>query len=701
MRATVLSLFGLLAVLSLSAPALSQEEPTEWMRDVDAVAPSQDTGTTLILDELTRQPIPGARITWYAEVEGLRAPALGTALANVHGLATLDWTELATWDADGHFLVTAEGYAAKHEWGRFPPTTIEMVRGRDVTARVVDLLGRPVADADVEVFLGCGHGPILDFVQTDADGRVTVRGQDVDETQLWIEAPGSQADYLPLRDADGLGAGERVLLMAPGGIAEGVILDSAGRPLEGVEVRSFQCHRGPVGMTDRRGRFRLVGVADEASLYVSHRFAIEGWAIIEGEQWRTGIPLRVRLTPWGFAVETQERIEVVVRALGPDGRSVPDPDVVLVRDSDGWVHEPEFDDSIPPDRLRFVLPPGLYVPRAAYAFAEFEPDVVPIEVRPGAPMRVTLHASRRARLVVTGEIPEDAVTTVAIEGAVGSSLDEFLGDDGTEFVPLEGPVVVSVSWLGRSWFFPAARGEGGERVVHVDIPEPQLLRIPDDLHGDFELKCDGVPCDIEPTDGGFVTFASGALVLRVDTGEALMHIPVELSGEPGTEVAIRVPAEQSKHTVRVIPPPGLRAWMHVSITLLDGCGYSMQRMVDGPIEKPIDGPAWVRVERDDHVVWKTRVEGPGDVPFAWGDASLTFQVLDDGEDHVQVAVIVDGTLVPQRDPDDFSVVRVLGLEPGPHTVLLLPYDDSFLAKELRVVLKPGETRRRRVELTLR
>ena len=63
--------------------------------------------------------------------------------------------------------------------------------------------------------------------------------------------------------------------------------------------------------------------------------------------------------------------------------------------------------------------------------------------------------------------------------------------------------------------------------------------------------------------------------------------------------------------------------------------------------------------------------------------------------------LVDGVVVPQRDPDDFSVLRVLGLQPGAHTVLLLPHDDWFLAKEMRVVLAPGETRRRRVVLTPR
>jgi hypothetical protein len=688
---------GLATVVVLCASAVSQEA-AEWERDVDAVAPGEDTATTLIVDELTREPIPGARITWYAEMEGLRAPALGTAVANAYGMATLDWTELATWDADGHFLVTAEGYAAAHEFGKFPPEEVEMVRGRDVTARVVDLLGRPVADADVEVFLGCGHGPILDFVQTDADGRVTVSGQDADEAQLWAEAPGTAADYLPLDDADGLGSGERVLLLAPGGIAEGVVLDSAGRPLEGVEVRSFQRHRGPVGMTDRRGRFRLVGVEDEASLYFGHPHAVEGWAILEGDRWRSGVPLRLHLTPWGFATPTQDRARVVLRARGPDGRVLDAPEISLLGDADGVVYH--ADEEEPSGVLRFDVPPGLYVPVPSYRFAAWDVEPTPVNATAATPP-VTLRATPRPQLRVEGTLPDGAHARVGVEGAEGSSLDAFLGEEA-ERIPADGPVVVAVTWLGRAWFFPAGPEEAGARTVRIDVPQPNLLRLPEDLRGEFELLHDGVACEIESVDEGFVTFATGELVLRVDTGESLLAIPVALPAGERSTVDVGIPESGTDRLLRVIPPDGTSAWMDVTVTEESGgSGYGMSTQVDGPLEIPVNGPAWVRVERDDHVVWQRRVEGAGDVRFAWGDAAMTFRVVDDGGDNVQVTVLVDGVVVPQRDPDDWSIVRVLGLEPGPHTILLLPRDDVFLAKELRVVLQPGETRRKRVRLTER
>ena len=77
---------------------------------------------------------------------------------------------------------------------------------------------------------------------------------------------------------------------------------------------------------------------------------------------------------------------------------------------------------------------------------------------------------------------------------------------------------------------------------------------------------------------------------------------------------------------------------------------------------------------------------------------MSLRVTDDEGDYVQVSVLVDGRLVPPRAADDVTLVRVLGLEPGPHTVLVLPHDDAFLAREMRVVLRAGETRRRRLVL---
>lgn len=699
MRRTSATLLALLLAVSPSAG----QEAGESERDVAALAPGQETATTLIVDALTRMPVPGARITWYAETEGLRAPALGTAVAGVHGLASLDWTELATWDADGHFLVTADGYAAAHAYGKFPPAEMELQRGRDVTARVVDTLGRPVADADVEVFLGCGHGPVLDFVTTDADGRFTVRGQDVGAAQLWVETPGVAADYLRLDGADGLGEGERVLLLEPGGVAEGVILDSAGRPLEGVEVRSYQRHRGPVGMTDRRGRFRLVGVEDDASLYVSHPFAIQGWAILDGDRWRPGVPMRLRLTPWGFATETQEIVRVDVRVVGPDGR-VLDMDVALLRDADGLAYDAERTER--EGVLTFEVPPGIYIPAAADRFDPYEIEPTPIEARAGARLAVSLRADEAlVGLRVVGAIPEDAATHVSVPGAPAPPLAELLGaEDGAveRTVPRDGPLVVTVEWLGRTWFFAAGPEREGVREVRVDLPPPRRILLPEALHGDVRLHASGVPCRFEATDDGtLLTFATGALVLEVDTGDARWHVPVTIPAEEGAEVPVVMPPGGHPRTIRIVPPEGFDQWATIAVTTADGGGSVRYAIVDGPVEVPFHGPSWIRIECDDHAVWQTKVEEPGDVPFAWGDASLSFHVVDDGGDHVQTTVLVDGVVVPQRDPDDFSVVRVLGLRPGAHTVLLLPRDDAFFAKELHLELAPQEARRLRVELTLR
>ncbi len=689
----------LTAVIGTVAAA---QDDAEWERDVDALAPGDETATSLVVDALTRLPIPGARLTWYAEVEGLRAPALGTAISNAYGMATLDWEALATWNADGHFVVTAEGYAARHEYGQYPPDAFELVRGRDVGGRLVDMLGRPVADADIEVFLGCGHGPILDFVQTDADGDFTVRGQDADEAQLWVEAPGTQADYLDLSDGVGLGAGVRTFLVAPGGTAEGTVVDAAGRPIEGVFVRSFQAHRGPVGMTDRRGHFHLVGVEDDSSLYMEHPQAVNGWAILDGDGWRSGTPLQVTLTPWGFAEDDEDTVPVLARVLGTADTDALDYEIVVVRDGDGRAYAAAEDDDSPRGVLRLDLPPGLYVPQAAYAFGPVEIDPTPFDVRSGRPLRVTFNAQPRARLAVSGAIPDDAAAYVAVEGTAALGVAPFLDDEDSQHVPRSGPLVVAVEWLGRVFFFPAGETIEGVRTARVDLPAPHLLQLPPGVHGQLELLRDEDACEIETTDDGLITYASGDLELRIDTGDAFLRVPVSLPAEPGERIAIDVAPQAVERTLRVIPPEGTGDWMDIWITPLRGGGYPTHGAGRGVLRAPVTGPAWVRVERPDHVVWTRRVDGPGDVVVTWGAASLSFDVVDDGGDAVDVTALVDGIAVPQRDADDSSVLHVRGLTPGPHTVLLLPRDDdAFYAKEIRVVLDAGEERRRRVRLTLR
>jgi len=351
------------------------------------------------------------------------------------------------------------------------------------------------------------------------------------------------------------------------------------------------------------------------------------------------------------------------------------------------------------------VPPGIYVPATANPLDPVAYEPLPIEARAGERVRVTLRGGPAlCTLRVGGAIPEGATTRVAIEGAMLPALDELLGDDAGEpvrSVPRQGPLVVSVEHLGRTWFFPAGPETEGFREARVEIPPPHHLRVPDAIHGELRLLHDGLPCIAEETPDGLRTYASGDVVLFAETADARYRIPLTLPGESGDPIDLAVPEADPLRTVRVIPPEGVDEWMSVHVAPESGGGWSVHARIDGPVERPLDGPAWVRVERDDHVVWTAHVDGPGDVRVAWGDASLSFHVVDDGGDHVEVTVLVDGVVVPQRDADDFSVLRVLGLQPGAHTVLLLPKDDWFLAKEMRVVLAPGETRRKRVTLTPR
>ncbi len=676
----------------------------ESSRDVAALAPGEDTATTLVVDALSREPISGALLTWYAEREGLRAPALGTARSDRYGLASLDWTTVATWDADSHYVVEADGYAPAYGWGEFPPARTELVRATPVRTRIVDLLGRPVAATDVEVFMGAGHGPTVEMLRTDADGRLTVEGHDPHATRLWLENPTIEADYLEMDAARRLGARVQDLTLAPGGVAEGTVSDPAGRPLEGVEVRSYQRHRGPVGLTDRAGHFELRGVAAEATLFFMHPNANDGWTTLDGGAWRAGTPLSVTLAPWGFAWNDPEPVRVAIRVLDESGQAVEEPEVVLVSESDGRVfHQDWAAKGSSRGVCQFDVPPGLYVTQSTSPFGAFSVAPLPIDIRRGAPNRVTLRARSQARLVLDGDLPDGLDLSLAIEGAAGGAVDTFLGDDREAFVPTDGDVTLGATYLGRTFFFAAGPTEGGERRVHVALARPHVIHVPADAGAQYVLRHNGVACAMSTDGAELRTYAAGDLELSVTSGEVIRRIAISLPETEARELGLTaedLAAAPTVGMVRVRLPPSLGKYIGVEFVLDDGTRRGIWGGGD-TIEERVTGGGWVHVTRSDHVTWSHRFEGPKDVRVEWGDAALTLRVVDADGAFAHVTVVVDGHVATARDADEVDLIRVLGLQPGPHAILILPHDETLFAKELRVVLAEATTRREDVTLKTR
>jgi hypothetical protein len=108
------------------------------------------------------------------------------------------------------------------------------------------------------------------------------------------------------------------------------------------------------------------------------------------------------------------------------------------------------------------------------------------------------------------------------------------------------------------------------------------------------------------------------------------------------------------------------------------------------------------------------------VRLAWGDAAVEITAVDEDGRPVAVVVLHDGELhagpSPEDSEDDEDVAEdesedapakplgpatIRGLPAGPVDLVVLPRDAGLLAKALRLVLRPGETRRRAVVLTRR
>ena len=127
-------------------------------------------------------------------------------------------------------------------------------------------------------------------------------------------------------------------------------------------------------------------------------------------------------------------------------------------------------------------------------------------------------------------------------------------------------------------------------------------------------------------------------------------------------------------------------------------GHHRQRVAD--LETGVAWTAEVRTPctvyamRDCYQPLRASIERPGESRLAWGPCGVRMRLLDEEGDPVRVDLIVDG----ERHVDDEGVVEVAGLMAGPHLLLVLPDDESYVGRELRVVLADNETRD--IELTL-
>ena len=327
-----------------------------------------------------------------------------------------------------------------------------------IAGRVVTPLGQPVANARV-VFAGNNRSSMT---VTDANGRFDVRGfPDGDyrvETArfgftLPLPLPGA-----PDQESTGIAHRLRIggdtrahdidLVLSPGGIISGAVVDSAGEPFQGVLVRAFGLqHDGQrivaklatwPRLTDDRGRYRLFGLPRGSYLIVASIDAAEpaaaaaaagrsrapgfapvyypGTAHVETAQ-PVQIDLDGAISGVDFAVTVTSTARVTGTVLNAGGNPV------VGRVSLGVSHR---SGSVAPEpRVVQVGPEG------AFEIADVPPGdyVVQVQAEPGPGPR----AEFGAEYIIVGESDPPPMT---IKTSVGATLEGRFVSEGRSTLPM-------------------------------------------------------------------------------------------------------------------------------------------------------------------------------------------------------------------------------------------------------------------------
>jgi hypothetical protein len=217
------------------------------------------------------------------------------------------------------------------------------------------------------------------------------------------------------------------------------------------------------------------------------------------------------------------------------------------------------------------------------------------------------------------------------------------------------------------FFFPVGPEKDGFREVTVSLPAPRRFPLPPGAEDARLLH--GTRAVLTFEEGGFLcTDAEGPLTIRWRDGDGAIHeVPASAPG-----AAERISARQV--TVRALGPgeDGKEAVFH---------------------EEETEPGDMVVVTREG---WRTlRVVAPGkDLDLRWGTAAIRLTILQDAPIPTDPLVMVDGEVYDAPE----GVLHLRGLEPGPHRVVAAIRDRVGGGRELRIVLKEGETRERTVTL---
>lgn len=365
-----------------------------------------------VTDATTGRPIQNAELFL---VEEAPAPTFGL-FAPPRAVRT---------DAGGHATVPvaderhpvlvarAEGYGVLGEFFRVGPLEVELYPEAPLTVEVIDFMGRPVPDAHLGVAVGCGHTPDVLARRTDAKGRATFTGvaPQVDILDLYpVHASLVRDDYdrLPYDYAlDGVGR----VVVGPGTVLRGQVIDAEGAPVAGVFVGSPLRHRGPWAETDAEGRFALFGISPRpGDVQVVDA---DGEHIQSFGPSRAGVERVLRLGEDAMPDEAESarlavRLQDTARAAG-----VP---VTVWNVATGAAERGRLDGD---GKADFVLAPGDYGVEIGGLGAPFAPEAGVVSLEAGSPLlyAVSEPGPKARALRVRGATPEDELVLWTADGA--------------------------------------------------------------------------------------------------------------------------------------------------------------------------------------------------------------------------------------------------------------------------------------------
>lgn len=257
--------------------------------------------------------------------------------------------------------VSAEGPFQDHDelLGRLDPTEhrrleVDLRMGSQLSGRVIDQSGQPIAEAQVSTRFATRFGPqgrARREAWTDADGRFELLGVSLEDEHILVEAKG----YLKLhQDVPAVEPGtvvdDLVLTLDSGGIIRGRVSLPGGAPAPGVQVEADLLiniaavsnlqnwkSNASITSTDASGGFAIQGLMDSsftvtAGVVVSDE---DDWAAPLG--WLPGDILEATAEAKAGTDDLALELKPLGRIFGtvtdPEGNTVPEAIVILKPDS--------------------------------------------------------------------------------------------------------------------------------------------------------------------------------------------------------------------------------------------------------------------------------------------------------------------------------------------------------------------------------